>query len=185
MKDQITYSVDFELVQRAQKNRNDFGLLYEKYFEQIYRFIYKRLGNESTAGDICQTTMFKAMMNIHKYEDRGYPFVTWLYRIASNEVNLHFRKVKRIAEVEIKEQDVIALMAELEVKDQTSIDHQEKVIQILNDLKPEQTEIIELRFFFGYSFKEIAVFYNTSEANAKMRLYRLLEKIKKTSTKFE
>ncbi len=184
MKSPKTYSQDFELVERAKKNRNDFGALYEKYFEQIYLFIFKRVGNESTAGDICQVTMFKAMMNIHKYEDRGYPFTTWLYRIASNEVNLHFRKVKKVAEVEIKETHVITLMDEMDFNNKKDVDSQEKLIAILNKLKPEQTEIIELRFFLGYSFKEIAEFYSTSEASAKMKLYRLLEKIKKMSGNF-
>ena len=181
MKDQVTYSEDIDLIRRAKKNRNDFGILYEKYFEQIYVFIFKRLGNEDTAGDVCQTTMFKAMMNIEKYEDRGYPFSTWLYRIASNEVNLHFRKIKKTAEVEIQERHVVTLMDEMKLENSVEVDCQEKIIEILNELKPEQTEIIELRFFFGYSFKEIAEFYNTSESNAKMKLYRLLEKIKKTS----
>jgi len=185
LESQQTYSEDFELIKKAKKNRTDFGVLYEKYFERIYLFIFKRLGNEDIAGDICQTAMFKAMMNIHKYEDRGYPFSTWLYRIASNEVNLHFRKVKKIAEVEIKEKDVITLLDEINFDHQVDTNDQEKVIAILNGLKPEQTEIIELRFFFGYSFKEIAEFYNTSESSAKMKLYRLLEKIKKTSEQLQ
>ena len=59
-----------------------------------------------------------------------------------------------------------------------SEEDQEKLIKMLSRLKPEYTEIIELRFFMEYSFKEIAEFYNITEANAKMRLYRILEKMK-------
>ena len=59
-----------------------------------------------------------------------------------------------------------------------SEEDQEKLIQMMSKLKPEQTEIIELRFFLEYSFKEIADFYSITEANAKMRLYRILEKMK-------
>ena len=54
-----------------------------------------------------------------------------------------------------------------------------KLVAALNKLPAEQTEIIDLRFFMGYSFKEIAEFYGITEANAKMRLYRILDRIKK------
>lgn len=176
------YSTDYELIKKAKANREDFGLLYEKYFDPIYYFIFKRVGNEDLAGDICQSTMFKAMMNLQNYEDRGFPFSSWLYRIASNEVNSVFRKLKKQAEVELNESQFVSFMEEIDVDIADNNDIQEKVISLLNKMEPSQTEIIELRFFFGYSFKEIADFYNISEANAKMRLYRLLEKIKKTMT---
>jgi RNA polymerase sigma-70 factor (ECF subfamily) len=46
-------------------------------------------------------------------------------------------------------------------------------------LDSDQTDLIELRFFQEMSFKEIADIYDITEANAKMRIYRLLEKIQK------
>ena len=75
---------DQELVLLVKKDRNAFGIIYEKYFEKIYLFIYKRVQDEAIAGDICQEAMLKAMFNITKYEDLGAPFSAWLYRIASN-----------------------------------------------------------------------------------------------------
>jgi len=163
----------------AKKDRNAFALIYDKYFERIYLFIYKRVGDEAAAGDICQDAMLKAMFNIHKYEFRGVPFSAWLYRIASNEVNLYFRKKKKMLTVEVEEKHVKVLMHEVKIETIEIEDDQEKIISILNSLKPEYTEIIELRFFMEYSFKEIAEFYSITEANAKMRLYRILEKVKK------
>ena len=130
------------------------------------------------SGDVCQTVMLKAMMNLPKYEDRGFPFSAWLYRIASNEVNLYFRKKKKDGFVEIKETHVKELMGEVEITEMVSIDSQEKLLEILGDLKPKDAEIIEMRFFFSYSFKEIADFYKVSEASAKMKLYRIIDKLK-------
>ena len=46
------------------------------------------------------------MLNIKKYEDRGFPFSSWLYKIASNEVNKYFRDEKKVQEVEIQEKDL-------------------------------------------------------------------------------
>lgn len=170
---------DQQLVLLVKKDRNAFGLIYEKYFDRLYLFIYKRVQDEAVAGDICQETMLKAMFNIPKYENRGAPFSAWLYRIASNEVNLYFRKSKKNVTVEIQEKDVQLLMEEISLQGISDQTEQEKLILALNGLEPEHSEIIDLRFFMGYSFKEIAEFYSITEANAKMRLYRILERLKK------
>ena len=166
------------LVTAAKKDRLAFGAIYDKYFERIYLFIFKRVGDEAIAGDICQETMLKVMFNIQKYEDRGIPFSAWLYRIASNEVNLFFRKQKKELTVEVQEKHLKDLMEEGHIGKAESEADQEKLVVAISKLKPEQSEIIELRFFQHYSFKEIADFYGITEANAKMRLYRILEKMK-------
>lgn len=170
---------DKHLIAAAQKDRIAFGALYDKYFEQIYLFIFKRVQDEGVAGDVCQDAMLKAMANIHKYEDRGIPFTAWLYRIASNEVNLFFRARKKMLTVEIEDRHVKTVMTEIKLTTIEREEDQDKILKVLSNLKPEHAEIVELRFFMQYSFKEIAEFYDISEANAKMRLYRILDKIKK------
>lgn len=172
---------DREQIAKAKKNRDAFGPLYEKYFERVFLFIFKRLGDQDTTGDICQMVFLKAMMNIEKYQDRGAPFGAWLFRIASNELNMYFRKSKKTHVVEIEESGLINMMKEMEVSEDKvkEIQLQEKLIQVLDQLPTEKAELIDLRFFQGMSFKEIAEIYNITEANAKMKTYRLLEKIKK------
>ena len=168
---------DQKLVKLAKRDHKAFALIYDKYFEKIYGFIFKRVRDEAIAGDICQEAMLKAMLNIKKYENRGLPFTAWLYRIASNEVNLYFRQAKKMTIVPIHENELNQLWEEAKID--RSGRSPEELIPILNKLSIEQTELIDLRFFMGYSFKEIASLYNISEANAKMRLYRLLDQIKK------
>jgi RNA polymerase sigma-70 factor (ECF subfamily) len=60
-----------------------------------------------------------------------------------------------------------------------SLEDQEKLISLLNEMEQEQMDLIELRFFQEMSFKEIADIYSITEANAKMRVYRILEKLNK------
>jgi RNA polymerase sigma-70 factor (ECF subfamily) len=173
------FSDDLKLVKLAKGDKRAFSLLYEKYFEKIFLFIFKRVQDEAASGDICQETMLKAMFNIDKYEDRGVPFSAWIYRIASNEVNLYFRKSAKVKTVEIQEKHVKEILIEISVHDLSDEEEQERLIKALNSLEPEQSEIIDLRFFMGYSFKEIAEFYGITEPNAKMRVYRILERLKK------
>lgn len=171
---------DAELVVLAKKKSANFGLLYEKYFEQIFRFVFKKLGGiEESAGDLTQLVFMKAMANINKYEDRGFPFSSWLYRIAQNEVALYFRNQKKNHSIPIDENRITELAVEAQLADSMTIEQQEELIEVLNNLEEEHLEIIELRFFQELSFKEIAEIYNITEANAKMKTYRILEKIGK------
>ena len=169
-------SKDFLLVQRAKKNPALFAPLYEKYFDQIFIFIFKKTRNEELTGDLTSQVFLKALLNINKYEDRGYPFSSWLYMIASNEVNLHYRKIKKINEIEIQEKDVVHLLDEF--KSMNTIEHQEKLIDAMNKLSEKDTEIIDLRYFEKKSFKEIGEILQISHGAAKIKLYRSVEKLK-------
>lgn len=168
-----------EQIRLAQQDHRHFGPLYERYFEPIYRFVFKRLGgNEEMAGDLSQQTFIKAMANLGKYQDRGLPFSAWLYRIAQNEVNMFFRAQKKHYAVEITDRQVLTVLEDFEAGQTFSQEDLEQLVEIINNLEETQVDLIELRFFQQLSFKEIADMYGISEANTKMRLYRLLEKIK-------
>ena len=123
------YTDDSQLIAAAKENPHAFAGLYEKYFERIYLFVFKRVQDEGIAGDVCQDAMLKAMFNIHKYEDRGLPFTAWLYRIASNEVNLFFRKQKKMLTVEIEDRHVKIMMTEIKITTLESESDQDKLFQ--------------------------------------------------------
>ena len=167
-----------EIIALAKKKSRYFGVLYDRYFDQIFRFVFKRLGGmEDTAGDLTQQTFIKAMANLDRYEDRGLPFSSWLYRIAQNEVSMFFRQEKKNYSVSIDENRLMDMAGEAKISSYMSMNEQEKLVSVINELKQEHQDLIELRFFQSMSFKEIAEIYDITEANAKMRTYRILEKI--------
>lgn len=169
-----------EIIELAKTDSYYFGQLYETYFERIYRFTFKRLGgNEEVAGDLTQQTFIKAMANIGRYEDRGLPFCSWLYRIAQNEVSLFFRTAKKNQTVDINERTFKDLCSEANLEGYMSMEEQDKLVELLNEMEQEHLDLIELRFFQGLGFKEIADIYSITEPNAKMRVYRILEKLNK------
>ncbi len=176
----IKLITESEAIRLSKEDTKYFGVLYDKYFEQIFRFVFKRLGGlEDVAGDLTQLTFMKAMGNIGKYEDRGLPFSSWLYRIAQNEVSMYFRKESKTRKVPVDENRIKDLASEAQLTNYMSMDDQQLLINIINDLDETELDLIELRFFQQMSFKEIAEIYNITEANAKMRTYRLLERIEK------
>ena len=140
-------------------------------------FVHRRVGDTAIAGDVTSQVFLKAMMGLKKYKFKNKPFGAWLYRIALNEINQFFRSVKKekMVPISVKEIEDITQASELE---STEINLQ-LMVEALNELPTEAAEIIELRFFEGYSFQSIAAILGTSEANAKMRVYRTLKRLKK------
>lgn len=166
---------EWELIKRAKEDAAQFGVLYDKYYKLIFVFVLSRIKEKETTADVVQQVFLKAMLSIQKYENRGFPFSSWLYRIALNEINMYFRGNK-VVEIEIQEKDVKFLVEEIGYDGS-----EEKIsycLQLIEKLPLDQSQLIEMRFFDKLSFQEIGHVLKITEANAKMRLYRILEKLK-------
>ncbi len=168
---------EWEIIKVAKKDASAFRSLYEKYYKPIFRFVMNRTQDESLAADITSQVFMKAMKKLSSYEFRGVPFSAWLYRIASNEITQHYRKASKNRVVSIQETNVSEWVEEIELDRYE--DKKNMMLQLLNDLKESDLEIIELRFFEQRSFKEIADILNLTESNAKVKVYRILERMKK------
>lgn len=84
------------LVQRAKADPAAFGILYERYIDRVYAYIYHRVGNAQDTEDLTARTFYRALDKLDTYEDRGLPFSAWLFRIAHNLVaNWHRDRGRR------------------------------------------------------------------------------------------
>lgn len=168
------------LIKQAQENPEKFAPLYDKYHKPILLFVFKRVEDFETASDLTSQVFINAIRNIKKFEDRGFAFSSWLYRIAINEVNMHYRKNKssRIISIEIVKAG--ELIAEI-----NSNKEDLKILEkVLLQLKENELQLIEMRFFEERSFKEIGELLVITENNAKVRTYRILEKLKNSFKSF-
>ncbi len=167
---------ELELIKASKTNPKYFAPLYEKYFQRVFFFIQKRVGNADVAGDICSQVFLKALVHRENYEYRGFPFSAWLFRIALNEVNMHFRANSKTIETDLPYDLANDVLTEL---DNNPIDEERELLVLgLNKLKFEYVELIELRFFEKRRFKEIGEILGLNEDTAKMRVYRALKKLK-------
>ena len=168
-----------EMILKAKENPKAFETLYVKYFEEIYNYLRRRLNQEQIVFDICQNTFKKALLKIHQFEYRGLPFSSWLYRIAQNELNQHFRKNARNRVISI---DDSGLQPTAPESPNNTIDKDQLIqalVEELNQLKGDDLAIIEMHYFEGKSYKEIAILLDISEGNAKVKAHRIKERIKK------
>lgn len=163
-------------MEAAKADPAKFAVLYETYYRQIFVFIYRRTNVEDTSSDIVANTFLKAMLALPKYNYRGVPFSAFLFRIAQNEVNLYFRKTGRERCVSLTQADMVAVIAEAGEKD--SEEQRLLLMKALAQLKPQDMQLIELRFFEKRAFAEVGLILGITETHAKVRTYRLLDKLK-------
>ncbi|MEL6972335.1 MAG: sigma-70 family RNA polymerase sigma factor, partial [Bacteroidota bacterium] len=111
------------------------------------------------------------------YQFRGVPFSAWLFRIASNEVAQHYRQNSQKRTVSVEENTLGDVAEEMDIDGE--IWQVEDLVNVLDTLKPAELELIELRFFEQRPFKVIAEILGITESNAKVKTYRILERLKK------
>ena len=170
---------EWEIIKRAQVQPDVFGFIYEKYYQQIYLFVFKRVEDEAVSGDLTSQIFLKAMMNLGKYKFKGLPFSAWLYRIASNQVNEFYRNSKKQRVITLEDVHVESMFADASSSDSDNSERVELLIELLNELSQEEVQLIELRFFEQKAFKEVAFILDITENNAKVKTYRILDKLKK------
>ena len=176
-----TGGADDHLVAEAKADRKQFGALYNKYFDGVARFAYQRVATKEEAMDIAQQVFMQAMIALDKYESRGFPFSSWLYRIALNEINGRYRKNKNQRTVNVDEASLQGVMAEM--NEPINDDKEERLILAMDELEEDEMQLLEMRYFEKRPFKEIAEIKESNESAIKMKVYRLLDKLKVTLEK--
>ena len=173
---------ELAVIEAAKKDKKHFELIYNRYHEPIFRYIYQRLEDKDTSFDVAQQVFLKAMTNLHKYEYKGVPFSSWLYRIAKSELYDVLRKNKNQRSVNIDEIQLSEVMDEL--KEETNLEkYGQRLAVAIAELEEDDLQLVEMRFFEKRAFKEIGEIMDITENNAKVKLYRILERLKKVLTK--
>lgn len=162
---------DATLVKAAQADPAGFAPLYDRYFGDVFRFILRRATDRELTADLTQQAFLKAMLSLSRYEPRGLPFRAWLYRIALNELRMHWRKKKEIL-VDLSYTQVGALKEEMELR--LDPDDMSRLAEALSALDAPRAQLIQLRFMDGLSYQEVGQIMGIGEDAAKMRTHRVL-----------
>lgn len=166
-----------EAINKAKKNdQKAFNFLLDTYWEDVYGFQLKRIGNENDAEDVTIQTFSKAFDKIHTYNS-DYVFKTWLITISKN---LHIdllRKEKTAFSQRIlsDDSDTINQILDESPSPEDKIITDQNLAKLLRDikkLKPHYQEVINLRYFQELSYKEISEELKEPINNVKVKLLR-------------
>lgn len=167
------------LVAQARQDPKAFGVLYERYIDRVYAYIYHRVGNAQDTEDLTARTFYRALDKLDTYEDRGLPFSAWLFRIAHNLVaNWHrdrgrrrFLSLDRLW-THSKEGDTPeAYLEQAETHD--------ALWAAINRLPAERKDLLLYKFSSRLSNLEIGEMMNKSEGAIKSLYFRTLAALRK------
>lgn len=174
------------LIALSKEDPSAFGRIYDMHFDMIFKYILRRVGNVADAEDLAAQTFFNALKNLWRFRWTGASISSWLYRIATNEVNGFYRKSRKRTHTDIgKLTDRLAdgknrPDQELEIAEET-LTRQEAFLALnacVKELKPDEQSLIALRYFERKPYAEIAEVLGRKEGTLRMRAKRALEKLR-------
>ena len=157
------------LVERARRNRQAFAELYDRYADRVYAYAYKRTRSHENAQDITSDTFLLALENIERYEWRNVPFSAWLYRIASNQIAMHYRKYRPCLPID----DLVIRDTETNLEREVErISDAQDVRRALSLLSKDQRRAVELRYTQDMRAGDIAAEMHRTEGSVRLLLHR-------------
>lgn len=185
---------DFEiksLVNKAKKkDREAFGQLFDLYHKPVFGYALKRVANVDLAQDIASNVFFKALKFLHQFKWQGHnSFSNWLLKIATNEINMHFRKNRNNLslnddELNLSERipasqdfapdfEIIKAQEEMQKKKDFL-----RVQQEMQKLKTEYQTVITLKYFERKKIEEISQILEKPEGTVKSWIHRGIQELR-------
>jgi RNA polymerase sigma-70 factor (ECF subfamily) len=171
----VTDPVVLDWVRQALEGDQDaFAELVYSYQDSVYNLCYRMLSERTEAEDAAQETFLKAYLNLQRY-DPSRSFKTWLLSIASNHCIDRLRR-RRMVWLSIDEPlpPNVTLSSDEPQPEETMIFTQRSaaVQELIDSLSPDYRAAVVLRYWYDYSYVEIADMLDTTESAIKSRLFR-------------
>ncbi len=163
------------LVEQAKTDSEAFGLLYERYVDKIYNYVYYRTGNHHDAEDLTAKVFYQALNHISRYVQRGAPFSSWLYRIAHNLVANWHRDRSRRQIISLDRLTVVGQSGEDGPFQQAAQSEQrDALLAAIGRLPDDRQELLILKFVERLPNAEIGRIMGRSEGAIKSLYHRTL-----------
>lgn len=144
---------------------------YVAYFEEVYKFVFRRIGNESIAEDIVHDVFCAALNKMEEFRNHPEP-KRWLMVTAKNKIRELYRKMKRRP---LENLDEIPEPA-MEESDYSGIELELTALAIIDK---EEWDLIKDYYLIGITIRELAKKYGITENYMRVRLHRLRVKLRK------
>ena len=163
--------------------------VYDHSVEQIYKFVYFKVGNREDAEDIVSQVFMKAANSLDVTQEE-HVRLAWLYQVARTTITDHWRSYYKgpVTSLEEMEEKAPVHFAAEPIRLNGEVEELEpaiaKVQAVLQTLPENYRRVLELRFLQGCSLKETAEALGITEGNAKVIQHRALLKSAKSGAQF-
>jgi len=162
--------------------KKEFGRIYDKYIDKIYRFIFLKIGSQEIAEDLTSDTFLKGWKAFQRAEDPKNDYQientqAFLYQIARHAIADHYKEKGRVEIVSAEDRIIADLGVDLEQKAILSSD-MNNIRLALNNLNEDYQNVIIWRYLDGFSTAEVAQMMNKSEQATRVLLHRALKSLR-------
>ena len=173
---------DEELVERLRDGSAAAGeTLVKRYFQPLMRYLVRIVGSDHLAEELHQQTWLSVLDHIEKFDSKakaGGGFKAWLFRIATNKANDHWRSAgrERVAKEGMKliaEETVPHAGHRLEGTEQ-----EQKLARAIEKLPEAQRQVLMLRYYSNLKFVEIAELMGCPLNTALGRMHKAVLKLR-------
>lgn len=155
-----------------------FGRLYDHYVKPIYRFIAVKVSIRQEAEDLTHEVFLTAWQKLPSFTFQGFPFSSWLYRIARNRVIDHYRTKKQHADIGEIDEKLLGITDSHEAGVDSALTLG-KIYVAMKELTADQQDVLILRFVDDLSPAEIAEVLDKTEGSVRIIQHRAVEALKK------
>jgi RNA polymerase sigma-70 factor (ECF subfamily) len=148
----------------AQKDPTAFREWYDRHSRSVYGYLYRLLRDTHAAEDVLSEAMFAVWLEAARFRGECRPR-TWLFRIARNKAVEWLRRRSATRE------DLDGEARESGTRGHEETDLRLTVEQALEALPREQREVVELAFFFGFPYEDIARILGCPVNTVKTRMF--------------
>jgi len=167
-----------DLVDRAQAGDGAaFAQLYDRYVDQTFGYVYRRVQHRQTAEDLTSDVFLRAFRRLHTFEWQGVDVGAWIMTIARNRVHDHFKSARFRMERASDQtpEDPSPDTADDPERVAMGRDMARALGRALEQLSDDHREVIELRFVHDRSVAETAEIMGRTVGAAKALQYRALK----------
>jgi len=168
---------DQALVAAAKRDAEAAGRLYDKYCGVVLRYIYRCTCDKHVAEDLTADVFLATFRNLGRYQWRQIPFRAWLYRVATNEVRMHWRRQRRVKIVSLQPDSDSQAAGPSASENPAAAEEYRLLHRALLELRTKYRTVIILRYFEDRSIAEICEITATREGTVKSRLHRGLARL--------
>ena len=158
------------LIEAAQRDPGRFAEVYEANFARVYAYVARRVPGREEAEDVTAEVFQQALAGLGGFEWQGTPFISWLLGIAAHLVAKHWKGNSAREEIPVDELELAANAGHAE--------RQTLFAELIERLPEDQRRVIESRFFWQRSIREIAQDMGRSEGAIKQLQFRALETLR-------
>lgn len=177
---------DREIIEAIKTDRKEFIKLYDKYYEKILNFAWRRTGSVMVAEDLTAESFYIALCKIDKFVwTHDNSFSSWIYKIAVNQIKKYYNEQGRY---QFKSLDSFDEYATNELPDDEMIEAERiaekeknfmQIQKAILKLDKKYQVIIDLRYFEKMQYSDISKITGIKESTLKSHLKRAINKLQK------